>query len=371
MATTLAVLDPPEPLLGKDRAALTEIVTARGAPAYRAAQLARRLYRLGAHTLPEMAELPAPLREALARSYEVGRGQVTAAQTATDGVVKLLLRYRDGCSVETVVLPYAGRTAACISTQVGCPVGCVFCATATMGFTRNLTTGELVDQVLTAGEVARDRGHSPLSHVVAMGMGEPLLNLDALLPALVLLRDEVGISLRRVTVSTAGHVPGMRRLAMAALPVTLALSLHAPTDDLRARLIPMARRWPLAEVIPAARDYFRHTGRRVTLEYLVLGGVNDGPDHAEALAALVRGDAGIGHVNLIPWNPAETLAPFSAPSRNALRRFRAALEQHGLQVTQRLERGQEIAAACGQLAVRGEAVAHPRAVPLPTPEPPA
>jgi 23S rRNA (adenine2503-C2)-methyltransferase len=182
-------------------------------------------------------------------------------------------------------------------------------------------------------------------------MGEPLLNLDALVQALRLLHKEAGLSYRHLTVSTAGHVPGIRRLAEAGLPVTLALSLHAPNDALRAELIPMSRKWGVGEVMEAVREYTAKTGRRVTLEYLLLARVNDEPRHARELAALVRG--AITHVNLIPWNPAETFTRFEAPDASRVREFRRILEAAGVTVTQRVERGRDIDAACGQLALAG------------------
>ena len=339
-------------LLGMDRAALAEFTAGLGQPAYRAGQLARWIYTRGARSFAEMTDLPATLRARLEETAGVGRSEVASSQRSGDGTTKLLLRFPDGREVETVVLPYADRTSVCISSQVGCPVGCVFCATATMGFTRNLTAGEMVDQVLCARETAEASGFPRLSHVVVMGMGEPLLNLPALTATLRLLHEEVGLSYRNLTVSTAGHVPGMRALAESGLPVTLALSLHAPNDPLRAELIPMSRKWGLDPVMEAARYYGETTGRRVTLEYLLLAGVNDSETHAAELAELVRGK--VAHVNLIPWNPADSFTHFEAPSRNAVRRFREALEARGVTVTQRMERGQDIAAACGQLAVQGK-----------------
>lgn len=351
----LTVLDPPATkttLLGLDRPALAEYAAAVGQPAYRAGQLARWIYARGVRSFAEMTDQPAAFRARLEETATVGRGEIAGSQRSEDGTTKLLLRFADGREVETVVLPYADRTTVCISSQVGCPVGCVFCATATMGFTRNLTAGEMVDQVLAARETAEASGFPRLSHVVVMGMGEPLLNLPALTAALRLLHGEVGLSYRNITVSTAGHVPGMHALAESGLPVTLALSLHAPNDPLRSELIPMSRKWGLAPVIEAARHYGTSTGRRVTLEYLLLAGVNDSDTHAAELAALVHG--AVAHVNLIPWNPADSFTHFDAPSRNAVRRFRESLEARGVTVTQRMERGQDIAAACGQLAVQGK-----------------
>jgi 23S rRNA (adenine2503-C2)-methyltransferase len=335
------------PLAGLDRAELEEIARSLGEPAYRGGQLARWLYRRGAESFVEMTDLPALLRERLSRTASVGRSEVVRRQAARDGTVKLLLRYADGKQIETVVLPYPDRTSVCISSQVGCAVGCVFCATATMGFTRNLSAGEMVDQVLTA------RRHSPgerVTHVVVMGMGEPLLNFRNLIKTFRLLQGEVGLSYRHLTVSTAGHVPGIRRLAEEGLPVTLALSLHAPNDELRAELIPMSRKWGVDEVMEAVGQYTMKTGRRVTLEYLLLARVNDEEEHGHQLGRLARGM--ITHVNLIPWNAADSLTRFEAPSPARVRRFRSVLESYGITVTQRMERGQDIAAACGQLAVK-------------------
>jgi len=354
------------PLLGRTRPELEALVGSLGQPAFRGRQLASWLYARGARSFEEMTDLPAALRARLAEAAAVGRSELAVRQAARDGTLKLLLRYPDGKEIETVVLPYEDRTSVCISSQVGCPVGCVFCATATMGFTRNLSAGELVDQVLTARECAPPRGAGgagqPVTHVVVMGMGEPLLNYANLVRAFRLLHEEVGMSYRHLTVSTAGHVPGIRRLAEEGLPVTLALSLHAPNDALRAELIPMSRKWGVQEVIAAVREYTERTGRRVTLEYLLLARVNDEPEHARQLADLVRGT--IAHVNLIPWNPADTFTRFDAPSATRVRAFRQILEAQGVSVTQRVERGQDIAAACGQLAVkagaRGEVAVAPR-----------
>jgi 23S rRNA (adenine2503-C2)-methyltransferase len=342
-------------LVGLDRAELTALAARLGQPAYRGAQLAQWLYARGARSIGTMTNLSAAFRARLAEAATVGRSEVRLRQESRDGTVKLLVHLPDAREIETVVLPYSERTSVCISSQVGCPVGCVFCATATMGFGRNLTAGEMVDQVLTAREHAPEQR---LTHVVVMGMGEPLLNYEALVKALRLLHEEVGLSYRHLTVSTAGHVPGIRRLAEEGLPVTLALSLHAPNDALRAELIPMSRKWGVQEVMDAVRYYTETTGRRVTLEYLLLAGVNDAPEHARELGRLTQGM--ITHVNLIPWNPADSFTRFAGPSAARVRAFREALEQAGVTVTQRMERGQDIAAACGQLAVKASAGLEPQ-----------
>jgi 23S rRNA (adenine2503-C2)-methyltransferase len=343
------------PLVGCTRAELEAICSRLSVPAYRGRQLAAWIYSRGARDFDQMTDLPRALRQRLADEYRVGRSRVAALQSSADGTSKLLLELGDGKEIEAVLLPYPDRTSVCVSSQVGCPVGCVFCATATMGFGRNLTAGEMVDQVLTAGEYAQTRAPVPrITHVVVMGMGEPLLNYAPLVKAIRLLHEEVGLSMRHITVSTAGFVPGIRRLADEGLPVTLALSLHAPNDALRAELIPMSRRYGLAEVLEAVHYYTEKTGRRVTLEYLLLGGVNDSETDARELAK--RTTRYLTHVNLIPWNPAETISPFSPPSAARVRAFRRVLEQQGLTVTQRMERGREIDAACGQLAVKTRAL---------------
>lgn len=335
-------------LVGKNRAEVEELAVELGQPAYRGRQLARWLYERGARAFEEMTDLPAAFRERLRDRFTPGRSEIARRQQSSDGTVKLLLRLADGKEIESVLLPYPDRTSVCISSQVGCPVGCVFCATATMGFGRNLHAGEMVDQVLTAREESTG---GRVTHVVVMGMGEPLINYDALGRAFRLLHDEVGLSYRHLTISTAGYVPGILRLAEEGLPVTLALSLHAPNDPLRSELIPMSKKWGVGEVMEAVREYQEKTGRRVTLEYLLLARVNDEPHHAQELAQLVRGM--ITHVNLIPWNPADTFTHFEAPSQARVREFRRILESHGVTVTQRVERGQDIDAACGQLALGG------------------
>lgn len=344
-------------LLGMDRRALEAWAIGLGEPPFRGRQLARWIYRRGARSFDEMSDLPASLRGRLPSLARLDRAEIRRHQASADGTRKLLLAFPDGREIETVLLPYPDRVSICISSQVGCPVGCVFCATATMGLARNLTAGEMVDQVLTAREFAPG---GRVTHVVVMGMGEPMLNYEATVAALRLLHDEVGISYRHLTLSTAGHVPGILRLAEEGIPVTLALSLHAPNDRVRDGLIPMSRKWGVEAVMEAVQHYTERTGRRVTLEYLLLAGVNDGEEHAEELGRLVRGT--ITHVNLIPWNPAETLARFQAPSRRRVERFRARLERAGVTVTERQERGRDISAACGQLAVLSgaEAPAHAR-----------
>lgn len=334
-----------------------------GEPAYRGKQLADWIYQHGARRFGEMKNLPAKLQEQLNNEYEVGRSEIVAVQRSKDGTIKLLLEFKlntkdqnakiriknqklgtsetAGDSVETVGIPYADRFSCCVSTQAGCPVGCVFCATGIGGFSRNLTAGEIVDQVLSVQEVTGKH----VDHVVFMGMGEPLLNYEATLKAMRLLNEEMGIAMRHLTVSTVGHVPGIRRLAKEKLQATLAVSLHAGTGDVRRRLVP-GMKFRLSEIVDACREYFKETGRRVTFEYCLLEGVNDSLTEARALAQLVEGMN--CHVNLIPFNPVQGLG-FRKEPHKAIRDFREVLENAGIQVTQRVQRGSDISAACGQL----------------------
>jgi 23S rRNA (adenine2503-C2)-methyltransferase len=347
-------------LLGLNTKELCVVVREHGQPAYRGKQLAEWIYRHGVRTFDDMSNIPDKLRERLGQGYVVGRSETVAVQRSKDGTIKLLLELKPktkiqkpniqiknsklGDTVETVGIPYADRFSCCVSTQVGCPVGCVFCATGLGGFTRNLTSGEIVDQVLAVEEASGKR----VDHAVFMGMGEPLLNYEATVKALRLLNEEMGIAMRHLTVSTVGFVPGIQRLAQEKLQATLAVSLHAPTDDLRQRLIP-GMKFSLAEIIGACKEYLKVTGRRVTFEYCLLEGINDGTEEARELARLLQGMN--CHVNLIPYNPVTGL-DFHTRSRKRVRAFREVLEGAGIQVTQRLQRGADIDAACGQLRAR-------------------
>jgi len=353
-------------LLGLSTEELCALVQELDELAYRGKQLAEWLYKRGAHGFDEMTNLPESLREGLGKAYTVGRSKVLAEQRSKDGTVKLLLALCQEShphlnplpsrerklflnsqseeivdTVETVGIPYADRFSCCVSTQAGCPVGCVFCATGIGGFSRNLTAGEIVDQVLSVQEVTGKH----VDHVVFMGMGEPLLNYEATLKAMRLLNEEMGIAMRHLTVSTVGHVPGIRRLAKEKLQATLAVSLHAGTGDVRRRLVP-GMKFRLSEIVDACREYFKETGRRVTFEYCLLEGVNDSLTEARALAQLVKGMN--CHVNLIPFNPVHGLG-FRKEPHKAIRDFREVLENVGIQVTQRVQRGSDISAACGQL----------------------
>ena len=310
----------------------------------RSKQLAWHLYRRAEADFAEMGDLPANLREDLAEIYEVQPLHVSTHRHSTDDVDKLLVHNGDGQVYECVLLPYPDRVSCCLSSQVGCPMGCKFCATGLGGFDRNLTVGEIVGQYLLLQRMSARR----ISHIVFMGMGEPLLNLKNLVAALTILHDEVGLSYRHLTVSTVGLVPQIHELAELGIPIHLALSLHSPLDEVRDRLMPVNHKWQVAEVVKAMRDYQKATGRKVTFEYLLIKDITDSREQAEELARLVKGFPCV--VNLIPFNWVDTEQGFARPDRERVRAFRGVLANRGVNVTERVERGHEIAAACGQLA---------------------
>jgi 23S rRNA (adenine2503-C2)-methyltransferase len=329
---------------------------ARGEPAYRARQIADAVWRDGgvddAATIPT---LPAPLRMALGEAFSLDTVADTEIRLADGGQTeKALHRLDDGALVESVLMHYPARPGSrerhtlCISSQAGCAVGCPFCATGELGFTRDLDTAEIVDQVRHAARrlAADDRR---LTNIVFMGMGEPLLNLDRVLAAVEALNDpeRLGLGARHITVSTSGVVPGIRRLTALGPQFTLAISLHAARDALRDVLVPLNRRWPVATVVDAARAHATATGRRITYEVTMIGGVNDTELDAAAMADLLRGDH--AHVNLIPMNPVAH-TPWTASPMPVIERFAATLRGAGIGTTIRRNRGQEVGAACGQLA---------------------
>ena len=307
-------------------------------PPYRAKQVARQIYTRFARTFDEMTDLPAAMRAELARSVGEIRPAPVAVRTADAGdTIKSLFPG----SYEAVAMRYPDRRTVCISSQAGCGLGCTFCATGQMGLLRNLEPFEIVSQVLWAGEVFGERP----TNVVLMGMGEPLANYDAVLEAIGSIHEDVGISARRIVVSTVGLVPQIRSLAEQPLPVTLALSLHAPDDETRTRLVPINRRWPVAECIAAAIEFRKAHGRRVSIEYALIDDVNDRPWQAAELARLLRRTD--IHVNVIPLNPTPG---FGVPASARVQAFAQELRDGGVNVTVRDTRGREIDAACGQLA---------------------
>jgi 23S rRNA (adenine2503-C2)-methyltransferase len=333
----------------------------RGQGAYRVGQVRRWLFARRASDFAAMTDLPQALRDELARNFALWSTQIARHTEADDGTEKLLLTLADGGQIECVLLRegissrrdqrsrlYSRRTI-CISTQVGCGMGCVFCASGLEGVIRNLTTGEIVEQMLRLQLLlsAEER----LSHIVVMGMGEPLANLDALLPALeeASREDGLGISQRRITISTVGLPKAMRRLAERDPRYRLAVSLHAPNDELRRKIVPIGEKISLADILAEADHYFDRSGRRLTFEYVLLAGLNDSHAHAKELADLLAGRTAI--VNVIPYNPVAGL-PYQTPSLAAQRAFQRALEQRGINVRFRHRKGDAIDAACGQLRRR-------------------
>ena len=312
-------------------------------PAYRARQVWDGLYR-GARLPGEMTDLPSPLRRRLDAALVPGLTEIDRRVADGGDTTKVLWALDDGAQVETVLMAYPDRVTVCVSTQAGCAMGCRFCATGQGGFGRHLRAGEIVEQVVAAVRLARPRR---LSHVVFMGMGEPLANYDRFWAAVERIHDDVGISARRLTASTVGVVPGIHRLAAARLPVNLAVSLHAANDELRDELVPINRRYPLGVLGEACRRYVEATGRRLSLEWALIDGINDRPSDADELAAFARPLG--AHVNLIPLNPTSGYGVRGAPARK-VGRFRDELVDLGVNTTIRSTRGAEIDAACGQLA---------------------
>ncbi len=345
------------PLLGLGLSELEQWAQSQGQPAFRGRQLHDWIYAKGARTLEAITVLPKAWREALlsgegpAQGASIGRLPLLHRSDARDGTTKLLLGTADGLSLETVGIPSGDRLTVCVSSQVGCSMACRFCATGKGGLQRSLAVHEIVDQVLSIRE-AMDRRPS---HVVFMGMGEPLLNIDAVLAAIDCLCRDLGMAQRQITVSTVGVPRTLPSLAERALQrlgrtqFTLAVSLHAPDQRLRQELIPTASAYPLDALLEDCRHYVATTGRRVSFEYILLGGVNDHPRHAEALAKKLRGFQ--SHVNLIAYNPIEE-EDFQRPSPEAVEAFRRALQDRHVAVSVRASRGLDADAACGQLRRR-------------------
>ena len=319
----------------------------QGLPAYRAGQVWRWVCEKRAHAFEQMTDLPKSLRRLLAEHFQIFAGNVVRQQSAEDGTEKLLLEMADRQRVECVLLrDDRQHCTICISTQVGCAMGCVFCASGLDGVVRNLTRGEIVEQILRLQQLLLE--DERLSHIVVMGMGEPLLNLDALLPALSVATDAdgLGIGARRITISTVGLPKGIRRLARDGRQYHLAVSLHAADDRLRGRLVPANRKVSIASILAATDDYFQQTGRRVTFEYVLLAGVNDAVEHARQLVQLLAGRPVL--VNVIPYNRVPGL-PYHTPAAAVTTRFLDVLQQGGLNVKVRYRKGERINAACGQL----------------------
>lgn len=330
---------------------LTDVLAGHGAPAFRAAQLRRAIWQPFVTAMDDIGQLPAVLRERLSAELEFSTVAVVSESEADSGrTLKLLCRLGDGLTIETVAMETPGRSDSrrratiCVSTQVGCAVGCPFCATGRMGLRRSCTAAEVVDQVRVASTALHRRGLGPVTHVVYMGMGEPLAAYDATVGSLRVLVAAAGISARRITVSTSGVVPAIHRLAGEGIACTLAISLHAATDELRDRLVPLNRAHPLDSLIEAGTTYARRTGRRLTFEWCLIGGVNDSIEQARGLRELAR--RARAHVNVIPMNHIDD-SPWGPPDRRTERAFLAQLA--GVVVTVRDTRGSDSDAACGQL----------------------
>ena len=343
----------PRPLL-KDHSleSLRARFAEQGLPSYRADQVAGWLYGRGVEDPGAMTDLSLELREQLAADWDARALEIETVQRSIDGTVKALLRTRDGARIETVMIPEAERSTLCVSSQVGCALACTFCATGALGFTRNLTPGEIVDQLCRMNEILA--GERRITNVVFMGMGEPLLNLPAVLEAIRLLIHPKAFAMapRRVTVSTVGVLPQLEPL-LAVAPINLAVSLHATTDAVRDELVPLNRRFKLGELLDTLRRLDTVNPRRpVFFEYTLMEGVNDSLDDARRLAPLLRGIP--SKLNLIPLNPHPD-APYRPPSEEGIDRFLRAVAASGLRVTLRRSRGPDIQAACGQLALRPSA----------------
>ena len=331
-------------LLGKSLGELTEWVEQQGQPKYRAKQLHDWIYHKGARCFDDITVFPKSWRALLQDEPKawIGRSQIHLHKVTPDGTEKFLLQLEDGEIVETVGIPTAKRLTVCVSTQVGCPMACDFCATGKGGFRRNLTRYEILDQVLTVQEMMGER----VSNLVFMGMGEPLLNLDSLIAAVRVLNQDIGIGQRNITISTVGVPNQIVRLAQQQLQVTLAVSLHAPNQTIRAQLIPSALRYSIDDLLADCREYVAITGRRISFEYTLLAGINDQPEHAKELAQNIKGFQ--SHVNLIPYNPISD-ADYRRPTERAIQTFVQTLEACHVAVSVRRTRGTEADAACGQL----------------------
>jgi 23S rRNA (adenine2503-C2)-methyltransferase len=334
-----------------DRGEMERALAEMGAPAFHGRQIFHWIYRRGVTDFERMTDLSQPLRAQLAERFDITTPELEARQTSVDGTTKFLLRLADGRHVEAVYIPDTPAQTFCISTQVGCAMGCAFCLTGKMGLVRNLTAGEIASQVRV---LAHETGLAATAfNIVLMGMGEPLHNYDATMKALRILADEHGLAVhpKRVTLSTVGILPALERLATEPLMPNLAISLHATTDDDRTRLVPVNRKYHLKDLIEACQKFPLSKRRRITFEYVLLDGVNDTPEDARRLVALLAGVK--AKVNLLPLNAAPGIE-FNRPSDDRVNAFAKILAERGLTVSVRRSRGRDIRAACGQLIVEGE-----------------
>jgi len=336
----------PDHLLANIDETLDAYCNSRSLPRFRARQIREWLFKKRAADWQAMTNLPKTLRSELADELQIWSTKIVRHNKSVDGTEKLLLGLADGGQVECVLLRDRVRRTICVSTQVGCGMGCVFCASGLDGVDRNLTSGEIVEQMLRLQLLLDD--DERLSHIVVMGVGEPLANLDALLPALEQAHRPEGldISARRITISTVGLPKAIDRLASMNSHYRLAISLHAPNDEIRDRLVPVNRRIGMAAILQAADNYFNSSGRRLTFEYVLLADINDEPKHAGQLAKMLAGREAL--LNVIPYNPVSGL-PFRTPTAERQQQFRAILEASGVRVRFRHRKGDDIDAACGQL----------------------
>ena len=325
---------------------LADWVTRREQPKFRYAQILNWVFEKRIQEFDDMSNLPATLRDSLKSKFSVFTTSVVRHSTSPDGTEKLLLRLHDGGVIECVLLRDESRRTICVSSQVGCAMGCVFCASGLDGVMRNLTAGEIIEQMLRLQSLLPE--DERLSHIVMMGMGEPLANLDNVLEALGFANSEdgLGISARRITISTVGLPAAMLRMARIGCRYQLAISLHAPNDELRNQLVPVNSKVGIEALMAAAQQYFDTFGRKLTFEYVLLDGINDQPEHAQELADLLKGRTVL--LNVIPYNPVDGL-PYKTPSSRSIRNFREIIESAGIEIRFRQRKGDKINAACGQL----------------------
>ena len=318
-------------------------------PSFRATQIWQGLYQKGWTQIDDFSSLPKSLRKSLTKCFNLGSLRREKELSSQDGSTrKFLFRLGDGNAIETVLMSYSDRQTACISSQVGCAMGCSFCATGNMGYSRNLTKGEIIEQVLFSSALLREENKT-LTNVVLMGMGEPFLNYEAVMSAIHVLNDPNGFNMgaRRFTISTVGIVPGIRRFIEENTQINLAISLHAADDQLRSKIVPINKKYPLVKLMAACDDYLERSKRRLTIEWALISEINDGLDQAEKLAQLLTGK--LYHVNLIQLNPVEHYPGLPSGDERAAR-FQQFLHQAGIPCTIRLRRGVDIQAGCGQLA---------------------
>jgi 23S rRNA (adenine2503-C2)-methyltransferase len=330
---------------------LSDHFEARKQGKYRVKQALAWLFERDAISFAEMTDLPAAERTAISAAFRLSTPELAHAATSADGTVKHLWRMQDGELVEAVLIPAPNRLTLCISSQAGCAMACVFCATGWSGYRRQLTPGEVVAQFRGARRWAREHGMGAITNIVFMGMGEPLMNRKAVMRSLSLLNRAYHFGARRITISTVGIVPGILELAERKEQFRLAVSLHAPNHELREKLVPIEKKYPLPELMEALRQFDAAGGRRITFEYVMIGDVNDAPELAHELAALVKPFG--AHVNLIPFNPIPG-TEWKPSSKQRLREFSMILESRGVEATVRAPRGRDIAAACGQLRAEHE-----------------